>query len=273
MKALFYLLPFYLISNLSLQAQSDTTNFSPVIPYKIEVTNKATTVIIFPFSVIDADCGTSELRAEKIRGITNIIKIKTTCENMQSTNLHVFTADGQVHVFDVSWRPSPAITTYDLRQSQTIGTPVLFNSTTNEKEVKEILEKVKIKDSFLHRSKRRFQMVLTLQGIYLHDQLLVLRFRIHNLSQLSYTANWTRLYISDKKLAKRSSVQELPVIPVYKDELPNITGESSQQWMIIIPKITIPNKKQLTFELQEKNGGRHLTLTIKNKHLFKAITI
>jgi hypothetical protein len=176
-------------------------------------------------------------------------------------------------VFDVSWQPSPTITTYDLRDSrlnQTAVTSIRFTAAVNEKEINEIAEQARNEDTFLHRRRQRFEMSLTLQGIYQHDQLLVLKFSIGNLSQLSYEANWTRLYISDKKVTKRSSVQELPIIPIYTDQLPSVAGESCGQWIIIIPKITIPDKKQLTFEMQEKSGGRHLTLTIKNRHLFKA---
>lgn len=278
MKALLYLLPLFLISGFILKAQPDGKNeeLHSLIPYKIQVTNKATTVIIFPFSIVDADCGISELRAEKIQGISNVIKIKSTIENMPNTNLHVFTSDGKVYVFEVSWHPSPHITTYDLYESkhfQNENLPIQFTSSLNEKEIKEKVEKAKMKESFLHRTKRRFQISLTLQGIYQHEQLLILKFILNNHSRLSYQAGWARFYISDKKVGKRSSVQELCITPIYADELPDIAGDSSQQWMAVIPKTTIPDKKKLTFVLQEKNGGRHLTLTIKNRHLFKAIPI
>jgi hypothetical protein len=43
--------------------------------------------------------------------------------------------------------------------------------------------------------------------------------------------------------------------------------------VIIVPKFTIPDKKEFLIELFEKNGGRHLTLQIKNKHLLKAKTL
>jgi conjugative transposon TraN protein len=278
MKALLHLLPLFLLSGFILKAQPDGRNeeLHSLMPYKIQVTNKATTVIIFPFSIVDADCGINELRAEKIQGISNVIKIKSAIDNMPNTNLHVFTSDGKVYVFEVSWHPSPNITTYDLHESKLMQNevlPILLTSSMNEKEVKSIVEKAKIEASFLRRTKRRFQISLTLQGIYQHEQLLIVKFNVNNHSRLSYQAGWARFYISDKKVAKRSSVQELSIMPIYADELPDISGDSSLQWMAVIPKTTIPDKKKLTFVLQEKNGGRHLTLTIKNRHLFKAIPI
>jgi conjugative transposon TraN protein len=278
MKALLYLLPLFLLSGFILKAQPDGRNedIHSLTPYKIQVTNKATTVIIFPFSIVDADCGISELRAEKVQGISNVIKIKSTMDNMPNTNLHVFTSDGKVYVFEVSWHPSPNISTYDLHESKLSSNeilPVQFTSSLNEKEIKEKVEKAKMEGPFLHRTKRRFQVSLTLQGVYQHEQLLILKYKLNNHSRLSYQAGWAHLYISDKKIAKRSSVQELSITPIYADELPDIAGDSSLQWIAVIPKTTIPDKKKMTFELQEKNGGRHLTLTIKNRHLFKARSI
>lgn len=278
MKALLILLPLFLLSDFILKAQPDGKyeELHSLMPYKIQVTNKATTVIIFPFSIVDADCGISELRAEKIHGINNVIKIKSTIENMPNTNLHVFTSDGKVYVFEVSWHPSPNTTTYDLHGTKLTGNevlPIQFTSSMNEKEIEEKVEKAKMEESFLHRTKRRYQIALTLQGIYQYEQLLILKFKLNNHSRLSYQAGWARFYISDKKVAKRSSVQELSISPIYADELPDVAGDSSLQWIAVIPKTTIPDKKKLTFELQEKNGGRHIALTIKNKHLFKAIPI
>lgn len=278
MKALLYLLPLFLLSCFKLKAQPEGRNeeLHSLMPYKIQVSNKATTVIIFPFSIVDADCGFSELRAEKIQGVSNVIKIKSTIENLPNTNLHVFTSDGKVYVFEVSWHPSPNITTYDLHESKLIRNevlPIQFTSSLNEKEIKEKVAKAKVEGSFLHRTKRRYQIALTLKGIYQYKQLLILKFKLNNHSRLSYQAGWARFYISDKKVVKRSSVQDLSITPIYADELPAIAGDNSLEWIAVIPKTTIPDKKKLAFELQEENGGRHLTLTIKNKHLFKALSI
>jgi Bacteroides conjugative transposon TraN protein len=252
------------------------THLYSVLPYKIQVSNNVTTVIAFPYTVVNADCGTGELRAEKVAGMENVLKIKAVSPNMDTTNLHVFTADGKIHVFLVIWNASPALTTYDLRDNRpdlAASSPNRYTTAINEKELNILVKTIRNQKGFLHRNRKRFQLKLSLLGIYTHNNILFIKFNVRNRSRLSYDAGWASLYIQDKKIARRSSIQQIPIVPVYMDELPFVDGNNQQQWVIAVPRITIPDKKQLTFELQEHNGGRHITITIRNKDLFKAKAI
>jgi conjugative transposon TraN protein len=244
-----------------------------LLPYDIQVTDKATTVISFPYTVLDADCGSEHLRAEKVPEKVKVIKVKAAAPLTDTTSLHVFTADGSIYAFKVSYRPALSTLIYDLRgpapQTGTF-TSNLQIAPLNERELKTDLEKIQTDRKFLHVANRKFKIKLSLQGIYAHNNTIFLKFRVVNRSRLSYQAGWARLYIQDKKVARRSSVQQISIQPVYTDALPFLEGKAGQEWVIAIPQTTIPDKKQLTFELQEQNGGRHITLTIRNKDLFKA---
>jgi len=52
--------------------------------------------------------------AQKQPGVENVLKVKAARKDFPPTNLHVFTADGRVYAFDVSYSPNPPQTTYDL---------------------------------------------------------------------------------------------------------------------------------------------------------------
>lgn len=275
MKFLLYVFVIFLAFNLPVNAQhiDPYSRLNSVLPTKIQVSSNATTVIAFPYTVIDVDCGVGVLRAEKVTGLGNILKIKFSTPSGDTTNLHVFTADGTIHAFEVSWHPAPAITTYNMNLDRSNPVALSANQYTteiNEKELLSMIEEVKTRKPFLHRTNRKFQIKLSLHGVYVHNNILFLRFQISNRSRLAYQAGWTSLYIADKKTARRSSVQQLAVSPVHTDALPFIEGKHRQEWIIAIPRTTIPDRKKMTFELHEQNGGRHITITIRNKILFKA---
>ncbi|GEP97689.1 DUF4138 domain-containing protein [Chitinophaga cymbidii] len=275
MKYLLFCLLSIVIFSLHAAAQTmqPRTRLYSLLPYDIQVTDKATTVISFPFTVLNADCGSENLRAEKVPEKVNVIKLKAAVPLTDTTSLHVFTGDGSIYAFKVSWRPTLSTLTYDLREAALQTGTFAGNlevAPLNERELKTGLEKIRTGRKFLHASNRKFKLKLSLQGIYAHNNTLFLKFRVVNRSRLSYQAGWASLYIQDIKVARRSSVQQIPIQPVYLDALPTLEGKSSQKWIVAIAKATIPDKKKLTLELQEQNGGRHVTLTIRNKDLFKA---
>jgi len=49
-----------------------------------------------------------------------------------------------------------------------------------------------------------------------------------------------------------------------------VKGQSEHVFVFAVPKFTIPDKKYLTIQLMEKNGGRHLELKIHDKTVVKA---
>lgn len=255
------------------QTLEPNARLDSILPYDIQVTDQATTVISFPYTVLNADCGNESLRAEKVPEKANVIKVKAAVPFTDLTSLHVFTADGGIYTFKVSYRPALSTLTYDLKvpAPQTgIFAGSLPIAPLNERDLKADLEKIKSGKKFIHISNRKFKLRLSLQGIYAHNNTVFLKFRVVNRSRLSYQAGWANLYIEDKKVARRSSVQQIPIPPKYTDALPFLEGKAGREWILAIPQTTIPDKKRMTFELQEQNGGRHITLTIRNRDLFKA---
>ena len=62
----------------------------------------------------------------------------------------------------------------------------------------------------------------------------------------------------DKKVAKRTAIQETVIHPVRNyNEILVIGGKSTVRTVYTVPQFTIPDDKILVIELVEKNGGRH----------------
>ena len=91
---------------------------------------------------------------------------------------------------------------------------------------------------------------------------------------MPFQTDFIRYKIVDKKVAKRTAIQETIVTPVrsYNEELV-INGKSTVRTVYTIPQFTIPDDKMLIIELMEKNGGRHQTVRVENSDIVAAKVI
>ena len=88
---------------------------------------------------------------------------------------------------------------------------------------------------------------------------------------MPFQIDFVNFKVVDKKVAKRTVVQERPMIPLrtYKP-LDEIGGKTTEQNVFLLDQFTIADDKVLLIEIFEKNGGRHQTLQIENSDLIKA---
>ncbi len=147
----------------------------------------------------------------------------------------------------------------DLCHAQKIDSPVI-SVLKNEK-------------PFLHGKGDALRLTLELQTLYVQEEVFWIGLILRNRSQLSYPVEFIRLYLRDDNQAKRSSLQELEILPLYIDSLKLVKAKDNSRFLIAIPKFTIPDKKTFVIEIFETNGGRNLTLCINNWQLFKAKAI
>lgn len=123
---------------------------------------------------------------------------------------------------------------------------------------------------FLSEKANAFRLSLELNVIHVRKETFWLGFTIYNRSNLSFPIDFIRLYIKDRKQAKRSSAQELEILPIYMDTITNVPAKRTEKFVIAVPKFTIPDNKECLIEIFETNGGRNLTMKITNQQLFKA---
>lgn len=248
-----------------------------VIHYKLAVGYNTTTVLIFPASVKQADRGYKDLIAQKQPGVENVLKIKAARRDFTPTNLHVFTGDGKIYAFNVSYSPDPSQTTYDLTKLDSLrkhDSPqeiIEFSHRgIDNAQLAKSVEIVREAKPFFSSSTHKYRMKLQLRSIYLSDNILLFGFEITNGSHLPYTIDFTRLYIRDQQKAKRSSLQEREINPLYKDTVTSVAGQTAVKLVVAVPKFTIPDHRLFVLEVYEKNGGRHLLLGMKNQQLFQS---
>ena len=228
-----------------------------VPPHGLEVTYDKTVHVIFPAEVRYVDLGSPDLIAGKADGAENVIRVKATVRNFPNeTNMSVITEDGSFYTFNVKYAAEPLLLNVEMVR-------LIMKSIhkQNKREVK-------------HIGCKRFGIQYLLKGIYTHNGLLYFHTEIRNQSNVPFDVDYITWKIVDKKVAKRTAVQERIILPLRAQNYATLVpGKKSERTVFTMAKFTIPDGKCLVVELNEKNGGRHQSFVIENEDLVRANTI
>ena len=250
-------------------------------PYKMEVTYDKTSHLIFPTAIRYVDLGSEYLIAGKAEDAENVLRVKASVRNFEpETNFSVITNDGRFYSFSVYYSSYPEATSYDLLTMQksvdrTNGNDVLFEELGNNSPSLAglLLETIYKKDKRIvkHIGAKSFGIQFILKGIYIHNGKYYFHTELRNKTNVPFEIDFINFKVVDKKVAKRTVVQERPLTPLrtYKP-LDGIAGKSTEQNVFLLDQFTIADDKVLLIEIFEKNGGRHQTLQVENSDLIKA---
>ena len=254
-------------------------------PYALEVTFSKTVHIIFPSAIRYVDLGSADLLAAKADGAENVLRVKATLRDFsKESNLAVITEDGAYYTFNVKYadepvklsiemtdfihdgeavnRPNNALDIYmhELGQESPLLVKLIMKSIykNNDREIK-------------HLGSKRFGIQHTLKGIYTHNGLLYFHLQLKNSSNVPFDVDHITFKIADKKIAKRTAIQEQVIVPLRAhNNLILIGGRKTERAVFTLPKFTIPDDKHLIIELNEKEGGRHQSFVVENADLVRA---
>lgn len=256
-----------------------------VEPYRIEVTFTKTVHILFPAAVTYVDLGSADLIAGKADGAENVVRIKAAVRDFPGeTNFSVITSDGCFYSFNATYADEPEQLNIEMEdwlhrdpysdfvndrmyiRLEELGneTPLVVNRimhTIYERDARDI-----------HTAgSKRFGMQAWLKGVYIHNDLMFLHTSLRNFTHISFDVDFIRFKIADKKVAKRTAIQETFVRPVrvYND-VTEIGPKQTVRNVYAFKKITIPDDKVLIMEIYEKNGGRHQSFRVENSDLVNA---
>ena len=118
---------------------------------------------------------------------------------------------------------------------------------------------------------RNFKVHYLLKSIYSHNSLFFFHFQLKNTSNVAYDIDNITFKIVDKKVAKRTAIQEQIIMPLRSyNQVVTVSGGKEERTVFALPKFTIPNDKRLVIELMERDGGRNQKLTVENSNLIRA---
>lgn len=229
---------------------------------KLCISTDKTTSLIFPFAIKHVDRGSQSILAQQVKDVPTILLVKAANTDFNETNLSVVTDDGSLYSFVVCYDLNPATWVHYLPVNNKATTAMYANGILdNEPVLKRISDK-------------KWQSSAKVTGIYIKNDVLFYQLTVHNNSSVDYTIDFIRFLIRDKKKGKRTAVQEIELKPQYTiGNTTNIKANSKSVMVFALEKYTIPDAKKMLLQVNEKNGGRHFSLRIKNKELMKAITL
>ena len=257
-------------------------------PHGLEVTFDKTCHVIFPAAIAYVDLGSANIIAGKTDGAENVIRVKAAKRGFKGeTNMSVITEDGAYYSFNVKYAREPRILNVEMTDFIHDGEAVNRPNNSMNIYLKElgsespVLVRLVMK-SIWKENKRRvkhigsksFGIQFLLKGIYTHNGLLYFHTEIKNSSNVPFDVDYITWKIVDKKVAKRTAIQEQVIQPLRTQNFVlNVAGNSKERTVWTMDKFTIPDDKCLVVELAEKNGGRHQSFTIENTDLVRARVI
>ena len=259
-----------------------------VTPYGVQVTFAKTVHIIFPSAVRYVDLGSNHIIAGKADGAENVIRVKATTEGFPGeTNFSVICEDGSFYSFNAKYACEPEMLNIEMKDflenedctdfSHT-RMNIYFRELGSESPllVKLIMQSIhKNNDRKIrHLGSKRFGIQFVLKGIYTYNGILYVHTQTKNSSNVPFDTDFIKFKIIDKKVPKRTAIQEtvLDAVRSY-NEVVEIGGKATVRTVYALPKFTIPDDKILLVELYEKNGGRHQTIRVENEDIVNAEVI
>lgn len=124
---------------------------------------------------------------------------------------------------------------------------------------------------FKHIGTQMFGMKFLLRGLYAHNGLLYFHTRIDNMTNMPYSVDFVTFKVVDKKVAKRTAIQEQVLQPLRAYHQVNyIKGRHTESSVFALEQFSLSEDKQLEVTLYEHNGGRTLTFYVEPQDLLLA---
>jgi conjugative transposon TraN protein len=256
-----------------------------IAPFKIEVTFSKTTHILFPSEVKYIDLGSHSILAGKASGVGNVVRVKAAIRDFEEeTNFSVITSDGSFYTFNAVYSDAPVQLSIEMTDWLREGSGKEFANDRMFVQLTELGEEMPIivnkimyniykknRSDVKHLGCKKFGIQALLKGIYVHGNLLYFHTSLRNNSNIAYDIDFFRFKIVDKKIVKRTAIQETIIKPVRTyNELRSVTGKSTARHIFAFEKMTIPDDKVLVVEIYERNGGRHQSFVVENTDIVDA---
>ena len=256
-----------------------------VTPHGVQVTFAKTVHIIFPSAVRYVDLGSNWIIAGRADGAENVIRVKATTEGFPGeTNFSVICEDGSFYSFNARYAHEPEMLNIEMKDFLENGDTTDFSHTRmniyfrelageSPLLVKLIMQSIYKEDrrEIRHLGCKRFGVQFLLKSVHSHNGLFYFHTETRNRSNVAFRTDFIRFKIVDKKVPKRTAIQERVIDPVRSyNEVLVTEGKSDVRTVYAVPQFTIPDDKLLVIELFEKDGGRHQTIRVENADLVAA---
>lgn len=241
-------------------------------PHVLPVGKDKQMYLIFPGKITYEDHGSQDISVEKAEGVDNILAVKAVRDFKTESNISVVTDSGKFYTFSLRYTQNPEVFTFVIDKDEQQRVAILDDgelTTDQKKKMQEAISKHLPLDLGLSDKISGVEFEIT--NIFIHNDILLFRISMRNRTQINYTIDFMRLYIQDAKKSKKTAIQQLEQNLLFTFDYPeDIPAHEKRTFVVAVNKFTIPDKKRLVIEIQEKNGGRHFFFKLKNKSILES---
>jgi conjugative transposon TraN protein len=238
----------------------------------LAISDVHTTSLLFPYPIVSVDRGSQDILAQKPKGVENILQIKAAQQEFLQSNLTVVTSDGKLYSFLVAYEPDPFSYAYDFSSLKAKGNAITTGH--NEAQINALASMAYHDKSRIAISEEAYDITLSVTGIFIAEDYIFYRILLENESNVSYDIDQLRFFVRDQKRSRRTASQEMELAPISLwQPVVKVPAKSMKSFVVVLPKFTIPNKKNLYLQLTELSGGRHLQMKIKNTKADKVVPL
>lgn len=255
--------------------------------YAVELAYNKTTSLIFPAAVRSVDLGSRDILADKASEVENVLRVKSARIGFNESNFSVMTVDGRFYSFVASYNEAPqalavvvsapplplfdavggdakAVTPADRVEFEKLG--------TDQRTVATRCERVRRARAENLASVRRQRMRGEVAGFFVDGELMYLRLRLRNRSNIPCDVGSVRFFASDRKKAREAALQEVEVVPlsVQPAALRRVGGAAAAEAVFVFAKFTLGPRQRLRMLVEEKNGGRSLDWSLAPRQVLRA---
>ena len=261
-----------LLLGLSWPSLAQDASFEMPVTSTLAISDVHTTSLLFPYPIVSVDRGSQDILAQKPKGVENILQIKAAQQEFMQSNLTVVTSDGKLYNFLIAYEPEPFSYAYDFSTLKAKGT--VITAAYNQAQINALSSMAYHDKSRIAISEEAYDITLSVTGIFIAEDYILYRILLKNETNISYDIDQLRFFVRDQKRSRRTASQEVELTPIsIWQPVAKVPAQSMKSFVVVLPKFTIPNKKNLYLQLTELSGGRHLQMKIKNTKAGKVVPL
>jgi len=231
----------------------------------IPVTVDKMTNLVFPEAIQPAVKVSTEIAAQLVHGVLNVIEIKALRRHFTTTNLTAYGKDGRLYSFTLHYVDDTSILNFRILPAspaiiQLQDLPITVPALRDDAHQLEVIP------SRLHARVSTDHLTLRLTGAWSKDNLEWLTFSISNRSALDFLPETIRFYLQDRKEVRRRAIQELDLQPVYQDCPLAVDRQTPTALAMAFTPFHIAKGKRLVCECRGKDD-RLLQLKVSRRKL------
>ena len=180
----------------------------------LQIGYSKTTSIVFPYAIKSMDKGSGDILVQKAKGVENILLVKAGKKGFVQTNLTVVTADSRFYVFVLNYNDDCPDLNIAIDNRTAANHGAAFPAEIeNQQKIEQFAGLALSKKKKLDGLKRsKFEMKLTVSGIFIHDDIMYFRLAVENASKINYEIDQLRFFIRDQKKSRRTASQEIEIM-------------------------------------------------------------